>query len=189
MKRIVVGITGASGAAYGVRLLEVLRECAETHLVITPRGEWVIAHETSRTAHDLQALASRTYDCHDFSSALASGSFGVDAMVVVPCSMKTLSGIAYSYSANLLMRAADVTLKEKRRLVLVVRETPLHWGHLDTMRRASAMGAMICPPVPALYQRPRSVADIIDSTVGKVLDLVGIDHNLCARWGEEQLPV
>ena len=183
--RIVVGITGASGAIYGVRLLEVLadRSDVETHLLISPPAERVLRHETTRTPEEVASLADSYYAYDDLFASLASGSFLTDGMVVVPCSMKTLSAIAHSHADNLLARAADVTLKELRRLVLVVRETPLHVGHLELMAQAARLGAVILPPVPAFYHHPETVAEVVDHTVGRILDMFRIEHALTPRWG------
>lgn len=184
MKRLIVGISGASAAIYGIRLLEVLKETdVETHLVISSAARKIIRMETDFTVEEVEAMADYVYDIDDLGAAIASGSFKTDGMVIIPCSIKSLSAIAHSYSANLLLRAADVTLKERRRLVAVVRETPLHKGHLQLMLRATEMGAIIFPPLPAFYHRPKTVEDIIDHTVGRVLDLFDIDHALFTRWG------
>ena len=185
MNRIVVGISGASGAIYGVRLLEVLRAMpdVETHLVMSSAAETTIRYETAREPAAVAELADVVYGERELAAALASGTFLTAGMVVAPCSMRTLSGVANSANDNLLVRAADVHLKERRRLVLVVRETPLHAGHLRLMSEATAAGAVILPPVPGFYQRPTTVADIVDHTVGKVLDVLGIhEHNLFTRW-------
>ena len=188
MKRLVVGISGASAAIYGIRLLEVLKETdVETHLVITPPAREIILLETDFTVEEVEAMADYVYDIDDIGATIASGSFKTDGMIIIPCSIKSLSAIANSYSANLLLRAADVTLKERRRLVAVVRETPLHRGHLQLMLRVTDMGAIIFPPLPAFYQRPRTVEDIVDHTVGRVLDLFGIDHALFERWSGSTL--
>jgi 4-hydroxy-3-polyprenylbenzoate decarboxylase len=181
--KIVVGISGASGAVYGIRLLEVLNQKGvESHLVLTPAAKETIRLETDRTVEQVEALATRVYPIDDICSAIASGSFKTAGMVVVPCSIKSMSAIAHSYSDNLLVRAADVTLKERRRLVLAVRETPLHQGHIQTMLQLSEMGAIILPPVPAFYHFPKTVDDIVNHTVGKVLDLFEIEHNLFFHW-------
>jgi 4-hydroxy-3-polyprenylbenzoate decarboxylase len=183
MKNLIVGISGASAAIYGIRLLEVLRETdVETHLVITSAAREIILLETDFTVEEVEAMANYVYDIDDIGAAIASGSFKTDGMVIIPCSIKSLSAIANSYSANLLLRAADVTLKERRRLVAVVRETPLHRGHLQLMFRATDMGAIIFPPLPAFYHRPKTVMDIVDHTVGRVLDLFSVDHALFERW-------
>ena len=186
-KRIVVGISGASGVTYGVRLLSVLRETDyETHLVISKSGELNIKIETDYKPDEVKAMADHVYDHKDVAASLASGSFLTAGMVVAPCTIKTLSGIANSYNENLLVRAADVTLKERRKLVLVVRETPLHKGHLRLMTMAADMGAHILPPVPSFYHMPKTIEDIIDQTIGKIFDFLGIEHNLFNRWGEDQ---
>jgi 4-hydroxy-3-polyprenylbenzoate decarboxylase len=182
-KRIVIGITGASGVVYGVRMLERLRELGvETHLVISESGKKNIEIETGFTPAQVAALATHCYDSRDVGATLASGSFLTDGMAVVPCSIKTLSGIAHSYNENLLVRAADVTLKEKRRLVLVVRETPLHLGHLRMMQAVTECGALILPPIPAFYHQPKTLDDVIHQTIGKVMDALGIEHALFQRW-------
>ena len=184
-RRIVIGISGASGAIYGIRLLEVLgaRPDVETHLVVSGGAETTIRYETGREPAEVAELADVTYGEHELAAPVASGSFLTHAMVVAPCSMRTLSGVANSAADNLIVRAADVHLKERRPLVLVVRETPLHAGHLRLMSEATAAGAIILPPVPGFYQRPQTIADIVDHTIGKVLDVLGIhDHELFRRW-------
>ena len=184
-KRIVIGISGASGVIYGIKMLRLLQEKDfQTHLIISESGRQNIEIETSHKADDVAAMADFTYDNRDVGAALASGSYLTEGMVVVPCTIKTLSGIANSYTNNLLVRAADVTLKEKRKLVLVVRETPLHVGHLNLMMKAANMGAHILPPVPSFYHQPKTIDDIIHQTVGKIFDYLGIEHNLFTRWGE-----
>ena len=184
-RRLVVGISGASGVVYGLRLLEELRAAnVETHLVVSRAAEAAIATETDCKVADVRALASVAHPVTDVGAALASGSYRTDGMVVAPCSIRTLAEVATGATTTLLTRAADVTLKERRRLVLLVRETPLHTGHLRTMARASELGAVIFPPVPAFYGWPESVADIVDQTVGRVLDLLDIDNDLVRRWGE-----
>ncbi len=184
--RIIIGIAGASGVIYGVRMLKLLKDTDyETHLIISDAGRLNIEIETDYKADDVVAMADYTYDHHNVGASLASGSFLTEGMVVVPCTIKTLSGIANSYSENLLLRAADVTLKEKRKLVLVVRETPLHKGHLRLMSLAADIGAHILPPVPSFYHMPKTIEDIIDQTVGKIFDYMGIEHNLFKRWNGE----
>ena len=186
-KRLVVGISGASGVTYGVRLLQVLQESDyETHLIISKSGELNIEIETDYDPADVKAMADYVYDHKNVAASLASGSFLTEGMVVVPCTIKTLSGIANSYNENLLVRAADVTLKEKRKLALVVRETPLHKGHLRLLTMAADMGAHILPPVPSFYHMPKTIDDIIDQTIGKIFDYIGIKHDLFKRWGEEE---
>ena len=182
-KRLVVGISGASGVIYGVRMLGLLKETDyETHLIISDSGRRNIEIETEFTAGDVEAMADHVYEDRDVGAALASGSFLTCGMVVAPCTIKTLSGIANSYTNNLLVRAADVNLKEGRKLVLVVRETPLHKGHLRLMTMAADMGAHILPPVPSFYHQPKTIQDIIDQTIGKVFDYLGIEHELFRRW-------
>jgi len=182
-RRLVVGISGASGVILGIRLLEALRPTdIETHLVLSPAAHTTIAEETRWSASDVQDLADVSYRFSDIGAAIASGSFDTLGMVVIPCSIKTLSAIANSYSADLLARAADVTLKEGRPLVLVVREAPLHYGHLRLMTLAARAGAVIYPPVPAYYTRPQSVDDITNQIVGRVLARLGIQNDLYPRW-------
>jgi 4-hydroxy-3-polyprenylbenzoate decarboxylase len=182
-KRIVVGISGASGAIYGVRALELLKAAgAETHLVITSSAQITIAQELSRTPADISALADITYRVQDIGAAIASGSFLTSGMLVAPCSIRTLSEIATGVTSSLLTRAADVMLKERRRLVLMVRETPLHLGHLRTMVQVTEAGAIIMPPMPAFYPLPRRVEDIVDHTIGRALDLFGIEVSTVRRW-------
>jgi len=186
-KRIVVGISGASGVTYGVRLLSLLKKTDyETHLIISDSGRLNIKIETDFQPEEVEAMADYVYEHMDVAASLSSGSFLTEGMVVVPCTIKTLSGIANSYNENLLVRAADVTLKEKRKLVLVVRETPLHKGHLRLMTLAADMGAHILPPVPSFYHQPKTIEDIIDQTIGKIFDYFGIAHDLFKRWGETQ---
>jgi 4-hydroxy-3-polyprenylbenzoate decarboxylase len=185
-KRIVVGIAGASGVTYGIRLLECLQETDyETHLIISEAGKLNIEIETEYKAEDVAGMADVVYDHKNVAAGPSSGSFLTEGMVVVPCTIKTLSGIANSYTENLLVRAADVSLKEKRKLVLVVRETPLHKGHLSLMSRAADMGAHILPPVPSFYHKPKTLQDIVDQTIGKIFDFMGIPHNLFQRWDNQ----
>jgi 4-hydroxy-3-polyprenylbenzoate decarboxylase len=186
MKRIVVGITGSSGVIYGIRLLEALRGVTEfeTHVVLSEAARTNIAIETDRTAADVEALAYRAHEVSDLAAPLASGSYRTVGMAIIPCSVKTLAAVAHSFNDNLLVRAADVTLKEGRRLVLVPRETPLHQGHLRLLLQAAELGAVILPPVPAFYHKPKTIGDIVDHTVGKVLDALGVPHDLFPRWGE-----
>ena len=189
MKRIVVGISGASGVIYGIRLLKVLKETEwETHLVISEAAKQNILLETSLAVKEVEDLADKVYDSKNQAAAISSGSFKTSGMVIVPCAIKTLSGVAHSFNENLLIRAADVTLKERRRLILVVRETPLHKGHLALMRKVVDLGGIILPTVPAFYIVPKSIEDLIDHTIGKILDIMGIDHTLYKRWeGEEMI--
>jgi len=182
--RIVIGISGASGAVYGIRLLEKLRTRGnvETHLILTRAGERTAWLETGKKAAEIRDLAHHSYPVEDIGCRLASGSFLTDAMVVAPCSIHSMASIAHGISSNLLVRAADVALKERRRLVLLVRETPLHLGHLRAMTSLAEMGAIIAPPVPAFYQQPKSVEDIVDFSVGRVLDLLGLPEADAGRW-------
>jgi flavin prenyltransferase len=182
--RLIIGISGATGAIYGIRLLEVLQlvEDIETHLIITSAARQSIVYETDYTVAQVNALASVVHNNHDIGATISSGSFRTDGMVIAPCSIKTLSGIANSYADNLLIRAADVALKERRRLVLVVRETPLHLGHLRLMTAVVEYGAVLMPPVPAFYTRPRTIDDVINQTVGRILDQFGIETDLLSRW-------
>jgi len=186
MKRLIVGISGASGAIYGVRLLQVLRDVAEveTHLVMSQAARQTLSLETDYSLRDVQALANVVHDARDIAANISSGSFKTAGMVILPCSIKTLSGIVHSYTDGLLTRAADVVLKERRPLVLCVRETPLHLGHLRLMTQAAELGAVIMPPVPAFYHRPQSVMDIVDQTVNRVVDQFDIElpEDLFARW-------
>jgi flavin prenyltransferase len=185
-RRLVVGISGASGVILGIRLLEKAGEIGvETHLIISPAARATIAEETDWKVSDVLGLADVTYNHADIGASLASGSFSTLGMVVIPCSIKTLSAVANSYADDLLTRAADVTLKEGRPLILVVRETPLHRGHLRLMSLAAEAGAIIFPPVPAYYARPQGVTDIIDNTVGRVLTRIGIDNELYMKWKED----
>jgi 4-hydroxy-3-polyprenylbenzoate decarboxylase len=182
--RIVVGITGASGAIYGVRLLERLhtRGNVELHLILTRSGEKTLFLETGQIAADLKKLADYSYSLEDISSRLASGSYPTDAMVVAPCSIHTMSAIATGISSNLLVRAADVTLKERRKLILMVRESPFHLGHLRNMTQLAEMGAIIAPPIPGFYHRPQTVIDLVDHSVERVLDLLGLPDAGARRW-------
>ena len=182
--RLVVGICGATGAIYGIRLLEVLRDQpdVETHLVISKAAERTIPWETSCTVDDVAKLATTRYPAGDIGAALSSGSFPTAGMVVAPCSVKTLAAIAHGFSDNLISRAADVTLKEQRRLVLLVREAPLTIAHIKNMAACAEMGAVIVPPVPAFYNHPKTIDDIVNHTVGSVLDLFSLDAGLVERW-------
>jgi flavin prenyltransferase len=188
--RLIVGISGASGAVYGVRLLEMLRQAEiETHLVMSRSAEMTLAYETDYKPKDVRALASVNYPVTDIGAAISSGSFPTIGMIIAPCSIRTMSEIASGVTASLLSRAADVVLKEKRRLVLALRETPLHVGHLRSMTVLAEIGAVIAPIVPAFYNRPRTVEDIVNHTCGRLLDLFGIDTGTVKRWkggtGEE----
>ena len=183
MPRLIVAITGASGAIYGIRALELLRAAgAETHLVVSPSGVRTIAEETDRSLDGVQALATNVHGFRDIGASIASGSFPVDGMLVAPCSVKTLSAIAHCGTDELIARAADVQLKERRRVVLLFRETPLHAGHIAIMERATMNGAIVMPPVPAFYHRPTTIDDIVTQTVGRALDLFGIDAKAVRRW-------
>ena len=185
-KRIIVGISGASGIAYGLRLLRFFkgRGDYETHLVVSENAEKLVQIEGKMPLSELRELASRCWAPYDFEAPIASGTFRTGGMVVAPCSMKTLSAVANSYSENLLVRAADVTLKERRPLVLIVRETPLHSGHLELMLKASRMGAVILPPSPGFYSEPATIDDLVDQIAGKALDLLGIENDIYARWNK-----
>src|ERR1700726_2017239 len=184
-RRLIVGISGASGVVYGVRVLQLLRNAGvETHLVISKTAELTFAYEMTLKIADVKALADKHHDIDDMAASISSGSFRTAGMIVAPCSMRSMSEIATGVTTTLLTRAADVTLKERRRLVLMVRETPLHTGHLRTMTALSEMGAIIAPPVPAFYARPDTIEDMVDHTVGRVLDLFDIDAGTVRRWGE-----
>ncbi len=181
--RLVVGISGASGAIYGIRTLEALKELrVETHLVITRAAAETIRLETDYSASEVRELATNTHKIEDITSAISSGSYHTDGMVVVPCSMKTLAGIAVGYSDNLLLRAADVTIKERRPLVLVAREAPLSLIHLENMVAVTRAGAVVLPAMPSFYNRPKTVEALVDQVVGKTLDLLGVDHGLYRKW-------
>jgi len=182
--RLVVGITGASGSIYGIRLLEVLRTTSdvELHLVISAAGKRTLVEETDYTVAEVEALAHHHYDVKDIGATLASGSFRTAGMVIAPCSIKTAGAIAACYSDGLIARAADVTLKEGRPLILMVRETPLHLGHLRVLTALAEMGAVVLPPVPAFYHRPKALDDIVNHTVARVLDRLSLPHTLAAEW-------
>ena len=183
MKRIIVGITGATGVIYGIRLLEALKHTKiETHLILSDAGKKNILIETDLKIKDVERLVSQVHDIGNLGASISSGSFRTDGMVIVPCTIKTLSGVANSYNDNLSVLAADVGLKERRKLILVVRETPLHKGHLELMSRVADIGGIILPPIPAFYHLPRTIDDLLDHTVGKILDLLEIDNSLFARW-------
>jgi flavin prenyltransferase len=183
--RLIIGISGASGVIYGIRLLQILRNTPfETHLVISRAAEIALAHETNRKLADVKAMADVHYAASDVGAAISSGSYRTNGMIIAPCSIRSMSEIASGVTSTLLTRAADVVLKERRRLVLMVRETPLHTGHLRTMLALSEMGAIVAPPVPAFYAGPQSLDEMIDQTVGRVLDLFDIDTGLVRRWRE-----
>ncbi|MDE2229477.1 MAG: UbiX family flavin prenyltransferase [Alphaproteobacteria bacterium] len=183
-RRLVIGITGASGVIYGVRLLQALREASvETHLVVSRAGQMTLAHEEPQLKlTDLAALANYVYSDQDIGAAISSGSFRTNGMIIAPCSVQTLSAIATGVTTNLVARAADVILKERRMLVLLVRETPLHLGHLRAMTAVTEMGAIVYPPVPAFYSRPVQIDDLVSHTVGRVLDLFDIETRMVTRW-------
>ncbi|HLN86001.1 MAG TPA: UbiX family flavin prenyltransferase [Candidatus Limnocylindrales bacterium] len=186
-RRLIVGISGATGAIYGVRMLEILAKFdnIETHLVMSKAGRMTIQVETPFTVKDVEALADVVHDVNNVGASISSGSFRTEGMVIAPCSMKSMGGIAHSLGGDLLVRAADVVLKERKKLVLVVRETPLHLGHLEAMASLTRMGAMIFPPVPAFYHRPKTLDDIINQTVTRILDQFDIDVKLFHRWDDE----
>lgn len=184
MKRLIIGMSGASGLIYGIRMLEVLQQepDVETHLVMTSAARLNIALETDYEPEAVRAMADEVHSVKDLAATIASGSFRTDGMIVAPCSMKTLSAIVHSYADNLLVRAADVVLKEQRRLVLMPRESPLHAGHCELLLKACQLGAIVAPPMPALYSQPKSIADLIDHSVGRALDLFSIDPGIVKRW-------
>lgn len=184
--RVIVGISGASGAVYGLRLLERLRrrEGVQIHLILTRAGEKTLFLETGKRSAEVKALADVCHPIENIGSSLASGSYPIDAMVVAPCSIHTMSAIATGITDNLLTRAADVTLKERRKLILAVRETPLHAGHLRNMLALAEMGAVILPPIPAFYHKPQTILDLVDHTVDRILDLLGLPDPQARRWGE-----
>jgi 4-hydroxy-3-polyprenylbenzoate decarboxylase len=183
-RRLLVGISGASGSIYGIRLLETVRraEGYETHLVLSASGKRTLVEETDYSVKDVEALADVVHDNRDVGAAPASGSFKTMGMVIVPCSIKTVAALATGYGDTLMARAGDVTLKEGRPLVVVVRETPLHLGHLRQLATLAEIGAVVMPPVPAFYQRPKTIDDVVNHTVGRVLDRLEIPHELCAEW-------
>ncbi len=184
--RLIVGISGASGVIYGIRMLEALSKLpVESHLVMSKSAEMTIAYETDMKSADVKALADVVYPIADIGASISSGSFKTMGMVVAPCTIRSLSEIASGVTSSLLSRAADVVLKERRRLVLMLRETPLHAGHIQSMLRATEMGAIIAPPVPAFYTRPETLDDVVNQTVGRVLDLFDVDSGLPQRWGED----
>jgi 4-hydroxy-3-polyprenylbenzoate decarboxylase len=185
-KRLVVGLSGASGVAYGIRLLEALKDLRiESHLVMSKAAEMTIAYETTLKPKQVAAKADKTYAIGDIGAAIASGTFKTAGMIVAPCSVRTMSEIATGVTTTLLSRAADVTLKERRPLILMVRETPLHLGHLRTMTALAEMGAIILPPVPAFYAEPKTLSDLVDQMVARALDFVGLEWPNAKRWGED----
>ena len=184
--RLIIGITGASGIVYGIRFLETLKELnVETHLIVSKAARLTLHHETALTFSELKALANVYHPVDDISASIASGSFATMGMIIAPCSMKTLGEIAHAIPGNLISRAADVVLKERRRLVLLPREAPLHLGHLQNMLNITQMGGIIYPPMPAFYHKPQTIDDLINDNVARVLDLFGLDVLGCKRWGEE----
>jgi len=190
LKRLIIGLSGASGIIYGIRLLEVLQtvDDVETHLVMSAASRRTLKLETDYSLAEVEALADKLYNFNDIAAAISSGSYKTIGMVVIPCSIKTLSGITHSYSDNLLLRAADVVLKDRRKLVLALRETPLHAGHIQLMAQATEMGAIIMPPMPAFYHRPQTLNDIINQTVNRLLDIFDIElpDDLFQRWGGDE---
>ena len=185
-QRLIIGISGASGVIYGIRMLELLRDTpVETHLVISKSAEITVAYETGWKAADVKALADVVYPAADIGAAISSGSFKTMGMVVAPCSIRSMGEISSGVTSSLLSRAADVVLKERRRLVLLLRETPLHAGHIRSMQTVTEMGAIVAPPVPAFYARPKSIEEMIDQTIGRTLDLFDIDTGFTKRWGED----
>ncbi len=189
MKPLIVALTGATGVIYGIRLLQVLQEkSVEVHLLISPWAEKTISLETDYSIEEIQKLAKVCYPVDDLSAPISSGSFPTEGMVIIPCSMKTLAGIVHGFAENLILRSADVILKERRKLILVARESPLNLIHLRNLITAAEAGAIILPPMPAFYFKPKGMSDLVDHTVGKVLDLLGLDHRLFPRWGEGTEP-
>ncbi|MBN2808351.1 MAG: UbiX family flavin prenyltransferase [Deltaproteobacteria bacterium] len=187
-RKIIIGISGASGTIYGIRLLETLKPCddIETHLVMSDYAKEIMQYENNRDPQEVLNLADKFYPIANLGAAISSGSFLTEGMIIAPCSIKSLSGIANSYNDNLLVRAADVCLKERRKLIIVLRETPLHLGHLELMTRVTRYGATLLPPIPSFYHNPKTIDDLINQTVGKVLDNFGISHNLFKRWQSEE---
>lgn len=185
-RRVVVGITGASGTAYGIRLLEMLRAVpdVQTHLIVSRSARQTLSLETSMSLEQVESLADVVHSSADIGASISSGSFRIHAMVVAPCSIKTMSNLAWGNTGELIARAADVALKERRRVVLMLRETPLHVGHIESMLRVSQAGAIVFPPVPAFYNRPQTVADIVDHSVMRCLDLIDVECEAAPRWGE-----
>lgn len=182
MRKIIIGISGASGSILGISLLQELKGKAETHLIITETAQKILEHETGFTVKQVEKLATKSYSNSDFFASIASGSFKTDGMAIIPCSMKTLAGIASGFSDNLLLRTADVTLKERRKLILVARETPLSYIHLKNMKTLSKAGAIILPPMMSFYSKPKTIDDMVNHVVGKTLDLLGFENTLYKRW-------
>ncbi|MEM5871555.1 MAG: UbiX family flavin prenyltransferase [Candidatus Aenigmatarchaeota archaeon] len=182
--RVIVGISGSSCVIIGIRLLEVLKKLGfETHLVISETAKKLIEHETAHSVKDVERLATYVYDNKDLFAKISSGSFKTNGMIIAPCSMKTLAGIANGYSENLMLRAADVCLKERRKLILVTRETPLNLIHIENMRKVTLAGGVILPPILTLYSKPKKIEDVIDHIIGKILDVMGIENEAYKRWG------
>jgi 4-hydroxy-3-polyprenylbenzoate decarboxylase len=188
-RKIIIAISGASGTIYGIRLLEILKDYdeIETHLVVTDIAKEIIRYENGCDPDEVLRLADIVYPIASLGAAIASGSFLTEGMIIAPCSVKSLSGIANSYNDNLLVRAADVCLKERRKLIIVLRETPLHLGHLELMTKVTRYGAILLPPMPYFYHNPQTIDDIVNQTIGKVLDNFGIVHNLFKRWESEEV--
>ena len=189
MKRIIVGISGASGVIYGIRLLEMLKEIkgVESHLVMTNGAKLNISLETDFDSKAVEELADVVHNDKNLGASIASGSYETEGMIIAPCSMKTLSAVANSYAANLIVRAADVVLKERRSLIIIPRETPLHLGHIDLLRKVSLMGAHVVPPNPAFYNDPKSIDDMVDFVVARILDQIGLKHSIGKRWTGEEI--
>ncbi len=190
MKRLIVAITGASGVIYGIRALQILRQCkdVETHLILSPSAARTIAEETDYDIDTVRKLGDVHYNFKDIGAAISSGSFKTEGMLIAPCSVKTLSGIANCFNEELIVRAADVCLKERRRVVLMFRETPLHAGHIRLMEQATLNGAIVMPPVPGFYSRPKTIDDMVTQSTGRALDLLGIDAGVVKRWKEDAAP-
>lgn len=190
MKRLIVAITGASGVIYGIRALEILRKLkdVETHVILSPSAARTMAEETEYSIDEVRALADVIYNHKDIGAAISSGSFKTEGMLIAPCSVKTLSGVANCFDDELVVRAADVCLKERRRVVLMFRETPLHAGHIRLMEQATLNGAIVMPPVPGFYNKPKTINDLVTQSVGRALDLLGIDAGVVKRWKETETP-
>ena len=189
MRRVIVGLSGATGSIYGIRILQVLHKIPdiETHLVMSKAAKMTLQVETPHTVKEVEAMADMVHDINNIGASIASGSFRTEGMVIAPCSMKSMGGIVMSVGGDLLVRASDVILKERKKLVLVVRETPLHLGHLESMAQLTRMGAVIFPPVPAFYHRPKTLDDVINQTVARILDQFGVETDMFHRWDEESL--
>lgn len=189
MRRVIVGLSGATGSIYGIRILQVLHKIPdiETHLVMSKAAKMTLQVETPHTVKEVEAMADMVHDINNIGASIASGSFRTEGMVIAPCSMKSMGGIVMSVGGDLLVRASDVILKERKKLVLVVRETPLHLGHLESMAQLTRMGAVIFPPVPAFYHRPKTLDDVINQTVARILDQFDVETDMFHRWDEESL--